>query len=163
MRQQRMVMTRIRTPFLLALLAAASVGFAQRGPIDQQLTFAPHHTSGIYDVGETVAWTVTPGPVMPTYAYKWTIRRNNAVVLKEGKLDLSSGKDKIEIAGDQPEMIRLAYSDAGRGIALLVADHPTAHHGKLSVEVLNLRQFLVDEPFFTVNAVSLEITVGPVH
>jgi cephalosporin-C deacetylase len=103
-----MVMTRIRTPFLLALLAAASVGFAQRGPIDQQLTFAPHHTSGIYDVGETVAWTVTPGPVMPTYAYKWTIRRNNAVVLKEGKLDLSSGKDKIEITGDRPEMIYVA-------------------------------------------------------
>jgi hypothetical protein len=30
------------------------------------------------------------------------------VVLKEGKLDLSSGKDKIEIAGDQPEMIYVA-------------------------------------------------------
>ena len=44
----------------------------------------------------------------PTYAYKWTIRRNNAVVLKEGKLDLSSGKDRIEIAGDQPEMIYVA-------------------------------------------------------
>jgi dienelactone hydrolase len=38
----------------------------------------------------------------------WTIRRNNAVVLKEGKLDLSSGKDKIEITGDQPEMIYAA-------------------------------------------------------
>ena len=44
----------------------------------------------------------------PTYAYKWTIRRNNAVVLKEGKLDLSSGRDKIEIPGNQPEMIYVA-------------------------------------------------------
>src|SRR5208337_1274894 len=51
---------------------------------------------------------VAPGPATPTYSYKWTIRRNNAVVLKEGKLDLSSGKDKIEIAGDQPEMIYVA-------------------------------------------------------
>ena len=51
---------------------------------------------------------MTPGPATPTYAYKWTIRRNNAVVLKEGKLDLSSGKDKIEITGDQPEMIYVA-------------------------------------------------------
>ena len=51
---------------------------------------------------------MTPGPVKPTYAYKWTARRNNAVVLKEGKLDLSSGEDKIEIAGDQPEMIYVA-------------------------------------------------------
>src|SRR5664279_885444 len=100
-----MVMIRIRARLLCVLLAAVVSGFAQRGPIDQQLTFAPHHTSGIYDVSETAGWTVTPGPVTPTYAYKWTIRRNNAVVLKEGKLDLSSGKDKIEITGDQPEML----------------------------------------------------------
>src|SRR5208337_4933127 len=59
---------------------------------------------------------VAPGPATPTYSYKWTIRRNNAVVLKEGKLDLSSGKDKIEIAGDQPEMIYVAvepYANPG--------------------------------------------------
>ena len=102
------VMTRIRARFLFALVAAAASGFAQREPIDQQLIFTPYHTSGLYDLGETVGWTVTPGPVTPTYAYKWTLRRNNAVVLKEGKLDLSSGKDKIEITGDQPEMIYLA-------------------------------------------------------
>jgi cephalosporin-C deacetylase-like acetyl esterase len=46
--------------------------------------------------------------VKPTYAYKWTIRRNNAVVLKEGKLDLSTGQDKIEIAAEAPEMIYVA-------------------------------------------------------
>src|ERR1035437_2192784 len=103
-----MVMIRIRVRLLAVLLAAVVSGFAQRGPIDQQLTFAPYHTSGTYDVGETVGWTVTPGPVTPTYAYQWTVRRNNAVVLKEGKLDLSSGKDKIEITGDQPEMLYVA-------------------------------------------------------
>jgi len=100
-------MIRLRLcPFLLLLSAA----FAQpaRVPIPQQLTFAPYKTSGIYELGETVGWTVMPGPVTPTYAYKWTIRRNNAVVLKEGKLDLSSGKDKIEIAADQPGMIYVA-------------------------------------------------------
>ena len=86
----------------------------QRPVIPQQLTFTPYHASGIYDVGETVGWTVTPGPTPPTYAYKWTIRRNNAVVLKEGTLDLSSGKDTIEIAGDQPEMIYVAV-EAVRG------------------------------------------------
>src|SRR5579871_2427727 len=101
-------MNRIHPRFLFLLLAIVAFGFAQRVPIVQQLTFAPYHASGIYDVGETVGWTVTPGPVTPTYAYKWTIRRNNAVVLKEGKLDLSSGKDKIEITGDQPEMIYVA-------------------------------------------------------
>jgi cephalosporin-C deacetylase-like acetyl esterase len=101
-------MIQVRAPFLFALLAP--FGFAQTGgaPIAQQLTFTPYHAGGIYDVGEIVGWTVTAGPVTPTYAYKWTIRRNNAVVLKEGKLDLSSGKDKIEIAADQPEMIYVA-------------------------------------------------------
>ncbi len=101
-------MTRIRTGLIFALLLVPTLALAQRGPIQQQLTFAPYHASGIYDVGETVGWTVTPGPVTPTYAYKWTIRRNNAEALKEGKLDLSSGKDKIEIIGDQPEMIYVA-------------------------------------------------------
>ena len=102
--------------FLSFFLLAASLAWAQRQPIPQQLAFAPYHASGIYDIGETVGWTVTPGPVSPTYAYKWTIRRNNAVVLKEGKLDLSLGQDKIEIIGDQPEMIYVAVeADANLG------------------------------------------------
>jgi len=97
---------------------SALPGIAQRAPMPQQLTFTPYHANGIYELGETVGWTVAPGPVPPTYAYKWTIRRNNAVVLKEGKLDLSSGRDKIEIAGDQPEMIYVAvepYADLAPG------------------------------------------------
>jgi cephalosporin-C deacetylase len=87
---------------------APTAGPPGRAPIPEQLAFQPYHASGMYEVGETVGWTVTPGPVTPTYSYKWTIRRNNAVVLKEGKLDLSSGKDKVEITGDQPEMIYVA-------------------------------------------------------
>ena len=101
-------MTRTRPRLVFAVLFTAALAFAQRGPIPQQLVFTPYHASGIYDIGETVGWNVMPGPVAPTYLYKWTIRRNNAVVLKEGKLDLSSGKDKIEIAADQPEMIYVA-------------------------------------------------------
>jgi len=113
-------MNRIDTRVLLLLLVAVPFGFAQRAPIIQQLTFAPYHDSDIYEVGETVGWNVTPGPVTPTYAYKWTIRRNNAVVLKEGKLDLSSGRDKIEITGDQPGMIYVAiepYANLAEGDA----------------------------------------------
>ncbi|HUA57164.1 MAG TPA: acetylxylan esterase [Verrucomicrobiae bacterium] len=114
-------MTGNRLCLLLAALLGASSAFAQRGPIAQQLAFAPDHASGIYQVGETVGWTVTPGPVAPTYAYKWTVRRNNAVVLKEGKLDLTSGKDRIEIAADQPEMIYVAvepYANSGEAPAV---------------------------------------------
>lgn len=98
-------MNRLRVLIGFTTLLAGAGAFAQQTPIPQQLTFTPYHANGIYGVGETVGWTVTSGPIPPTYAYRWSIRRNNAVVLKEGKLDLSSGQDKIEIAGDQPEMI----------------------------------------------------------
>ena len=101
-------MIRIHARLLVALLSAAFSCFAQPAPIEQQLTFAPYHASGVYELGETVGWTVTPGSAKPAYSYKWSIRRNNAIVLKEGKLDLTSGKDKIEIVGDQPEMIYVA-------------------------------------------------------
>jgi cephalosporin-C deacetylase-like acetyl esterase len=101
-------MSRVRVLSICTVLLACTWAFAQRAPIPQQLTFTPYHANGIYKLGETVGWTVTPGPDAPTYAYKWTIRRNNAVVLGEGKLDLSSGSDKIEITGDQPEMIYVA-------------------------------------------------------
>lgn len=99
------------TPYFLAsaaLFTHTTLTFAQRVPIQEQLTFTPYHANGIYETGETVGWIVAPGPVPPTYAYKWTVRRNNAIVLAEGKLDLSAGKDKIEVTGDQPEMIYVA-------------------------------------------------------
>jgi cephalosporin-C deacetylase len=102
-------MTRIIPRLLLAmLLLSTEFASAQAAPIPQQLTFTPYHSTGIYKIGETVGWTVTPGPVTPIYAYKYTVRRNNNVVLKEGKLDLSSGKDTIKIVGDEPEMIYVA-------------------------------------------------------
>jgi hypothetical protein len=94
---------------LVATMVFVRAPLVQRGvPIPQQLVFTPYHASGIYNIAETVGWTVTPGAAPLTYAYKWTARRNNAVVLKEGTLDLSSGKDTIEITGDQPEMIYVA-------------------------------------------------------
>jgi cephalosporin-C deacetylase len=96
----------IRLALLLLLIFPGA--YAQRVPPVQQLLFLPYHSSGMYDVGDTVGWIVSRGPTAPTYAYKWTIRRNNKEVLKEGTLDLTSGKDKIEIVGDQPEMIYVA-------------------------------------------------------
>jgi len=94
---------------LLVLLLCGTSAWAQRGqPIPQQLTFTPYHATGIYDVGETVGWTVTPGPVTPTYRYRWTIRQNNAVVLKEAVLDLSRGQATIEIVATEPGMLYVA-------------------------------------------------------
>ncbi|HXK01358.1 MAG TPA: acetylxylan esterase [Verrucomicrobiae bacterium] len=108
-------MTRTCARLAFAVLLSAAIGTAQRGaPIPQQLVFTPYHASGIYGVGETVGWTVTPGPDAPTYSYKWTIRRNNAAVLKEGKLDLSAEKDTIEITGEEPEMIYVAIEPVAK-------------------------------------------------
>jgi len=105
----------IRSRVALVVLFTACQSLAQRGaPIAQQLAFTPDHAGGIYEVGDTVGWTVTPGPDEITYTYKWTIRRNNAVVLKEGKLDLAAGKDRIAITGDQPEMIYVAIEPVAR-------------------------------------------------
>jgi cephalosporin-C deacetylase len=102
-------MTRMIPRLLLTvLLLSTEFASAQPAPIPRQLTFTPYHSTGIYKIGETVGWTVTPGPVTPAYAYKYIVRRNNNVVLKQGKLDLSSGKDTIEIVGDEPEMIYVA-------------------------------------------------------
>jgi hypothetical protein len=86
----------------------ASLGPQRRPPIAEHLTFTPDRAGGIYEIGETVGWTITAGPVKPEYSWKWTVRRNNAVVLKEGRLNLSSGKDRIEIRGEEPGMLYVA-------------------------------------------------------
>ena len=94
---------------ILAVVLCAVPAFAQpREPSPQQLAFSPYHASGIYDVGQTVGWIVTPGPTAPTYRYRWTIRQNNAVVLKQGVLDLSDGTSTIEIGATTPGMIYVA-------------------------------------------------------
>jgi hypothetical protein len=97
---------------LLAVLAVVLCGapaYAQRGEaIPQQLTFTPYHTSGVYDVGDTVGWIVTAGPATPTYRYRWTIRQNNAVALAEGMLGFADGNAVIEIVARQPGMLYVA-------------------------------------------------------
>ena len=55
-------MIRTRTRLAAALSMAAAVALAQRGPattIPQQLTFAPYHDNGIYDIGESEAKDMT--------------------------------------------------------------------------------------------------------
>lgn len=111
-----------RCVLLLPLLASAL--HAQPAPPVQQLVFLPYHASGLYEVGDTVGWVVSPARTAPTYAFKWTIRRNNKDVLKEGKLDLTSGKDRIEIVADQPEMFYVAIEP----YANLTADNTTSDH-----------------------------------
>jgi len=116
-------MKRFYARIAVATMCATSYVLAQgRGPIAQQLTFTPYNATGIYNTGETVGWKVTPGPSELSYTYKWTIRRNNATVLKEGKLDLSSGQDKIEVTDSEPSMIYVAIEP----VAKLIPDDAPA-------------------------------------
>ena len=95
-------MIQIRTrPFFILPITIGSC-FAQRAPITPQLTFAPYHASGMYNLGETVGWTVTPGPVQ-------FAATTNYVLLKEGRLDLSPGCGKIEVTVDESDMIYFAH------------------------------------------------------
>jgi cephalosporin-C deacetylase-like acetyl esterase len=103
---------------MIRMLSVLVAGLFTAALSHAQLTFAPYHASGIYDVGDIVGWTVRPGAVEPAYGYKWAIRRNNAVVLKEGNLDLSSGSDRIEIRGEEPEMLYVAIEPTGNATGL---------------------------------------------
>ena len=52
-------MNRLSSRAAIAILLAATFAAAQQGaPIPQQLTFAPYHANGIYQIGETVGWAV---------------------------------------------------------------------------------------------------------
>jgi cephalosporin-C deacetylase len=120
-------MPSIARPVLALLVTAlwAVPAFGQRAePIPQQLTFASYHTSGIYAVGETVGWTVTPGPAALTYRYRWTIRQNNAAVLKEATLDLTAGRATIEIVAGEPGMLYVAVEAFDEGTPSAIGASP---------------------------------------
>ena len=86
------------TPLLVASALAA-----------QPLTLVPLHKSGIYQVGETVGWTVTAndGAIVPADGYAYTIKENNATLLKSGHVDPAHGSNRIEITLHEPAMVYL--------------------------------------------------------
>jgi hypothetical protein len=65
------VMMRLMSRSLLVFVLFGTTLPAQRAPIAQQLTFAPYHANGIYEVGETVGWTVTPGNCSENFRRTW--------------------------------------------------------------------------------------------
>ena len=79
-----------------ALLTIGSI-YGQHAPPAQQLVFQPYHASGMYELGDAIGWIVSPGPAAPTYAYKWTIRRNNSVVLNKANLISPPERTKLKL------------------------------------------------------------------
>ena len=52
-------MVRFCSRLFVVLALGASLSAQRGGPIPQQLAFTANHANGLYDVGETVGWTVT--------------------------------------------------------------------------------------------------------
>jgi cephalosporin-C deacetylase len=93
--------------FILVLVIAACAAA-------QQLTFAPFHQNGIYQIGERAGWTVTrpAGAGLPE-KFAFAIKKNDQAVLKTGILDLSSGSGTMEITLDEPAMLYVQVSAQG--------------------------------------------------
>src|SRR5690606_1859360 len=71
-----------------------------------QLTFAPDDPSGIYDIGETVGWTVQAAPgAQPTGAYRYTVRRDGGTEIASGTFEMRTGGARIETSLDQLGMV----------------------------------------------------------
>ena len=75
------------------------------------LLLTPRNKSGIYDVGQSVAWTVSPAETPATAPSiekcSFVIRKNNADTIKSGEIDLSKGPATIETTCDEPAMLYL--------------------------------------------------------
>jgi cephalosporin-C deacetylase len=104
---------------LFCLHAAALLCAAQR------LTLTPYKASGIYGVGERVGWTAAlPQGAARGERYAYTVRKNNQDVIETGTLDLSAGRDRIEVTLDEPAMIYVQISSPGESVAVGAAVAP---------------------------------------
>ena len=76
-------------------------------PAPGPVTATPLHKSGIYDLGEKAGWTLTATPGVPTPAgdFTYTVKTNNAAVIKTGTFSLASGSATIEVTTNEPAML----------------------------------------------------------
>lgn len=106
----------LRRHFNFTIILAAFVSLtATAFCLAQEPAINPFKSSGIYGVGESVGWTVTlPQGTTPNVDYTYTIRKNNYDVIKTGKLDLSKGRDTVEVTLPEPTMVYVQISTTGR-------------------------------------------------
>lgn len=60
----------------------------------------PFAESGIYEVGDTVGWTVhrPAGKVESAEQYTYEIKKNNFETIASGEIDLAAGPSKISVS-----------------------------------------------------------------
>lgn len=94
---------------LLTLLPLPS--FAADAP---KVTFTPLKPTGIYNVGEKAGWTITVADAPSAgQHYAYTLKKNNADVIKSGNLDFADGKATVDVTLDEPAMLYLQVTPPG--------------------------------------------------
>ncbi len=85
------------------------------GPPLVKPTFTPRVATGIYALGDTVAWTATlpAGSVPNPGGYLYKIRKNNLEILETGVLDLSKGPATIDVVVREPMMVYVEVTVPG--------------------------------------------------
>jgi cephalosporin-C deacetylase len=106
----------------LAVLPAALV--AQPAPAQAPVpaaaslvkpTFTPRSPTGIYGLGDTVAWTATlpAGTTAAPGGYLYKIRKNNLEILETGVLDFRTGAATIDVVVREPMMVYVEVTVPG--------------------------------------------------
>jgi cephalosporin-C deacetylase-like acetyl esterase len=97
--------------FRLLLALAAAFTMAGHGA---ELNFAPMKPNGVYALGETVGWTVTPaGGATTAGKYAYTVRTNQFETIGSGNIDLASGSAAIAVSIDHPAMLYVTVDRVG--------------------------------------------------
>ncbi len=86
---------------MIAILAPFLLQYTQT-----PLVVEPSRLSTIYQVGETIKWTIPENDSL-TGSFSYELRRNNFEKLAEGKFDPSAGSSAIEFRADKPSMLFL--------------------------------------------------------
>lgn len=78
-------------------------------------TFTPRIASGVYALGDTVAWTASlpDGATPAAGGYVYKVRKNNLEILETGVLDFSKGPAAIDVVVREPMMVYVEVTVPG--------------------------------------------------
>jgi cephalosporin-C deacetylase-like acetyl esterase len=93
------------------IFAAGSLLLSLTSLAAADIVIAPANKTGIYDIGQTVQWTVkATGDDADVKEAAYVIKRNGLTEVAHGKVDLSSGAATVESSLDQPGTLLLVLT-----------------------------------------------------
>jgi len=138
MKQNRFILAPMALLLLCAQLPAdghagqlSAQQVAQEAPAAPQppaLTAVPDHASGIYDIGDTVGWSLRRARGADFARYRYVVRSNALGVLAQGELGFSAGTARIQVPARLPAMVYVEVTEIGKvapPLALGAAVAPT--------------------------------------